>query len=394
MPAADNLLPASFRGVPFKVEREASQHGRRVARHVAPQRDIPTVEDLGRRPREYSVEGYLIGDDYLAQRRTLEAAFERRGPGVLVHPTHGQRNVQVEDVTFEITLRELRFAKFTANFVEAGTLPFPLALVHGPGAAAVAGAAVSSQAETDLAAKLIVKGVPEAVRAAAATAIAQVGTKLQALELAKGTAKDVAALAQQAKKLVDQAAALVLDPPGAAGTLLGAIALAADAAGSAQGSLNAYLSLLELATAPASGSGSTALAAASNSSAVIAAARAGAAAGAVEAAANVPWETRQDAERARDEIAAALDELIEGASDEQFEKLSELRAALVGAVPPADQTLPSLRTIVLRESLPSEVLAYSLYGDVEREPEIVARNRPVHPSFMPAGDPLEVLTDA
>ena len=60
---SDQLRPASFRGVPFVVLAGTVSAGRRLARHEYPQRDIPYMEDMGRRAREYKVEGSIICPD-------------------------------------------------------------------------------------------------------------------------------------------------------------------------------------------------------------------------------------------------------------------------------------------------------------------------------------------
>ena len=80
----ENLVPAAFRGVPFFVERHQSQAaGRRVQVHEYPGRDLPWPEDLGRRTREFEIDGYVVGDDYFAARDALLDACDRPGPGGL-----------------------------------------------------------------------------------------------------------------------------------------------------------------------------------------------------------------------------------------------------------------------------------------------------------------------
>ena len=48
MPWRDNLLSASFRGIPFKVLDTTTQVGRRNVLHQFPFKDVPYVEDLGK----------------------------------------------------------------------------------------------------------------------------------------------------------------------------------------------------------------------------------------------------------------------------------------------------------------------------------------------------------
>jgi hypothetical protein len=77
-----SLIGASFRGVPFFVGESERAGGRRAVGHEFPFRDDPFVR--GPRPpaREFRIDGYVLGDDYLTQRDALLAALEdESGPG-------------------------------------------------------------------------------------------------------------------------------------------------------------------------------------------------------------------------------------------------------------------------------------------------------------------------
>jgi prophage DNA circulation protein len=128
-----NLQPASFNGVPFKVDADTRGSGRRLVPHEFPKRDTPWTEDMGRRARRFIVVAYVIqspdnGFDYRPNRDDLIAALEALGPGTLVHPTLGQDVVEVDE--YKVTeRRELGgYAEFEINFIEAGqqavTSPF------------------------------------------------------------------------------------------------------------------------------------------------------------------------------------------------------------------------------------------------------------------------------
>ncbi|SMG09407.1 DNA circularization protein [Paraburkholderia susongensis] len=123
----DELLPASFRGVPFEVEQDELAAGRRNQLHEYVQRDEPYVEDLGRATRGIRVTGFLNGDDCYEQARALIAAFEEEGPGELVHPWLGRMMVSTDNQlpTLRRTREEGRTIRFDAAFVEAGELVFP-----------------------------------------------------------------------------------------------------------------------------------------------------------------------------------------------------------------------------------------------------------------------------
>lgn len=124
----DNLQDASLRGVPFKVDDDEATFGRRTQTHEYPGRDKPFVEDLGRATRRFSVQAYLIGDDYFEQRNRLIEAIEKPGPCTLVHPYYGEMTVTVtDDVRVRHTRDEGRMCRVEFSFVESGQLSFPTA---------------------------------------------------------------------------------------------------------------------------------------------------------------------------------------------------------------------------------------------------------------------------
>ncbi len=122
----DHIRDASFRGVPFFVDKDQAKGGRRVANHQYARRDRPYAEDLGRKQRGYTLDAYTIGAGALAARDKLIQALEAKGPGTLVHPTLGSLRVQVEDWTVAEDLVAARnICRFTLVFVEAGDIAAP-----------------------------------------------------------------------------------------------------------------------------------------------------------------------------------------------------------------------------------------------------------------------------
>lgn len=122
----DRLMPASFRGVPFSVSDEQGTFGRRVETHEFPGRDQPYTEDLGRATRRYSIQAYVIGDDYFDKRDALIDAVDTPGPGTLVHPYYGEITICVDgEVRISHSGGDGRMCRVDFSFVEAGELTFP-----------------------------------------------------------------------------------------------------------------------------------------------------------------------------------------------------------------------------------------------------------------------------
>ena len=138
----DDLQPAAFRGVPFHVEISTREGGRRIVPHEFPKRNKGFTEDMGRRLRAFTVEGYLIGPDHHRAADALVAALEADGPGLLELPLQGAQSVICD--TFGETQRreDGGFTAVSMTFIEAGSdISSPVAVADT--AAAVLSAALS-----------------------------------------------------------------------------------------------------------------------------------------------------------------------------------------------------------------------------------------------------------
>ncbi|WP_294912340.1 DNA circularization protein [uncultured Gilliamella sp.] len=122
----NNLLPASFRGVPFQVSGTSSEFGRRNQTHEYPFRDVPYTEDIGRSARKNKIDAFVVGDDHKEQAEKLVEAIEEEGAGTLIHPILGELNVNiVGTATVSNSVENGRMSVISFSFVEAGELIFP-----------------------------------------------------------------------------------------------------------------------------------------------------------------------------------------------------------------------------------------------------------------------------
>lgn len=122
MSRADTYLKGSFRGVPFIFVDASSAHGRRGQVNEYPGRDDPYFEDLGRKARQYQLSILVIGPDWRAKRDALLRAFETRGPGTLIHPTHGSLLVVCTDAQPEESTDKLGQSLIRVTFLEQGAV--------------------------------------------------------------------------------------------------------------------------------------------------------------------------------------------------------------------------------------------------------------------------------
>lgn len=115
---SSQLRTAKFNSVSFEVTASSIQFGRRNQIHEYPQRDECYVEDLGRAKRQFTVTGFLIGDDYIAQTKRFIKALESDSPGKLIHPWLGTLDVAVIDTPKVTWSYALGYSSVEVTFVE------------------------------------------------------------------------------------------------------------------------------------------------------------------------------------------------------------------------------------------------------------------------------------
>lgn len=395
----DNLRAASFRGVKFNVETAEMTVGRRLARHEYPQRDIPYQEDMGRRARGYQVEAFVLGDpngdnDYMIGRDALLEALEKEGPGQLIHPYHGTLQVSVlGDSKLTESTREGGMAKFSITFEEAGKQ-------------------IEPNTSTDTGAKL-----DSSVNACDASFSKEFSDNFTIADQPDFVVDDALDKAQSCIDLPDVSLGdlswLRANPASALGALLpenlresldngltfalGVLALVDGA--------SAWTSLLDfggnlLSTA------STALAATpsratqlSNQAALGNLVQQAAISRQVAALADSSPATLEETRAVRSQIVEATD-LVLFADDvgaETAAAVVQLRTDALAHLAATTVDVPSLVPVTPQAVVPAIVLAHDFYGaswqSEGRDEDLIARNRVKHPGFVPAGAPLQFVSE-
>lgn len=385
------LVGASFRGVPFLVDTSEYSGGRRTVVKEFPLRDQPEVEDLGRATRTFPVEGYVLGDDYLPQRDALIDALDNRsGPGQLLHPTYGALQVICTNLKVRESKREGGFAAFAIEFTEAAAQPRNPTVE--PDAAELLDASATAALEAsgaDYAAVLQVEDLPGWVFDSIADVITSATEAVDQLVGPVLTeAQDLAALKSKLDALQVDALHLARRPLDLAAALDDLLLTFSDP----------FLlpRLLRLyAFMPPERPGGTTLnreVEISNFDAVLALVRRGIAIQAARLAPLADFDSYEAAVEVRDAVAEMLDEQLEVAGDEAFTPLQQLRADLVRSVPGEGSDLAHVVRYTPPAVVPSLVLAHRLYGDLEREEDLIGRNRIQNPAFIRGAEELEVLS--
>lgn len=389
----DELYLASFRGVAFEVRDTRGVFGRRKDVAEYPGGDEPTVEDLGRKAHVWTLQAFVIGDDYLEQkRRLIEACNNAKDGGTLVLPHYGP--LPVENTVCECTETNAAggFAAFNLEFVRVPGKPPAYAARASLTAIDTAADAVADQGEAATAEGLAAANVPEFVRAASASKLQEFAATLRAADAFRGATDAAAELAADLDLLIGTAAQVVTSPAEAAASIKVSLERVLAAAGNGLGAFNAYRVLFELQATELGSETSLGAAADNNAKLIAQQARRAAFAGAARALVRVQWSSYDDAVSARAQLLEPLDLELETAELEGYGALLELRAQLVLAVPGQTRDLPRLVRFTLPRRTSVVELAYQLFDDVERAREIHDRNRFSHPGRIGADELIEVLS--
>lgn len=134
------LQPGSWRGVGFVMDAAETKTGRRVAVHEYPYRDTVWPEDLGKLPRRFSFQAFIVGDDCYERRDAMVAACEQAGAGTLVHPTLGVVQCVLLDFTTTDRRERGRVVELAFQFIIAGDIQPQSSIATGDNVIAMAGA--------------------------------------------------------------------------------------------------------------------------------------------------------------------------------------------------------------------------------------------------------------
>lgn len=392
----DKLRKPSFRGVPFHWESSDVEFGQRIARHDYPQRDESYFEPMGKIPREFYLDLYVIGPDYMEGRDRLMSALEEPGPGTLVHPTFGTLTVTVIGrPRLRETTREGGMARFTVLFARSGENKYPSQTVDTAGSVSTQSAATVAAAKTDFVKSFTVANQPAFVQNSVITSIQGVTTKLNSIMATFPTTALASSILSEIRRFESAIASAILAPKGLADSITGMVTDALGMflpSGRISMALSAYntsyISTSIKLTTPSR------IREAANLQAIDRLVKVTSLAVAAEAATEVEYATFQDAVATRTQVLTALENAITTMPDEIKSQLHPLRTAMIRFYRADSADLSRIVSVEIPATLPALVVAHNLYGDATRAAEIVSRNRLPHPGFVPGGRPLEVLTNA
>lgn len=354
--------PASFRGVGFRVQSEDMSGNRRLSVSPVAYSDRSVIEDMGRDPHGFQVTAYLVSDRADVEAKRLVSVLSVKGAGTLVLPMHGRVRARAVSWSRSRDKDRAGYVAFSIDFIEDGLSLAPFSLVPGVqiladllslGAAIVGAALAANYGAT--------AWDRDRNRTAASAAERRAVTII-------GVAKDKPSAA--ALDGFSRATAVVDDDVAGFGSAMliawRAHALSGDAA-------DAYRSLEKEVLSP--GDHLTGLA----EQVCLAAALS-------LATVRRDYLAQQDAARTRESLSALLLPVVEASADlgaDVFEWLSGVTGEMALELSRVAADRAPLVRVETGLSMSAARLAYDLYGDPARAPELVGRNKVATPVFMP-----------
>jgi prophage DNA circulation protein len=402
------LWPASYKGVPFFVEKDYEDGSRRIVEHEFPMRDDPFLEDLGEGVRHYEVDAYVASDAADADAASVIAICATRGPGALVLPAHGP--VIVRCLTFQRNRSKDKhgFLALQLKFTREGVAGALVSVASLANLVFVTAESTALQAALSFAAATLTAGQPNYVIDAAVNGIQNNAATLEAVRTSTRVDAETSAAQRVEIAAIFDAAGSVTETPaigaGVYATQAGtdtnspAVDLAARIVASARDLSEAMPASEAIATfeevfttaqvviAPPLYVTPGTLQEVANADAANQAIRLAALIGYSEAIARVALTDRPSAISLRANVAEHFEAelLVVNARDlDLAHAIMSLRDKVIDYLSRAVLDLAPVVTVESNLTMPSLFFAWRLYQDPNRSTEIVARNRVIHPSFMP-----------
>ena len=398
------LLPASFRGIPFFVERHDFVGGRNSVQHEPPNRNSSFAEDMGRKPQGYNITGHILGDNYFFIRDALISAMETEDSGILVHPYLGVKEVQPGQFTFTEDTSEGRICTFQLNFTEAGDPSFPIAFLDSVTDFVTSVVATVAIVQNAFQLAYSVSQLPGFARESAKALLNDFSTSVRAnIAGISGDDSNQASLNKRLNDFDSNAEVLAANPASLAGEVNEILSLVRDLPQDPPDSSTVDIvsgrdekldALFQLATfdsdnADVEETTPTREREKDNADAIVNLVRQLAVIKLAENAIEKDFKSLDEAIAIRDQIIDLIEEQLslESIEDDTFKTLSIFKAKVVSAIPVGD--LASVETIELLQTLPSIVVTYDLYESPDNEGDLIDRNKIENPQFV-SGE-IEVL---
>lgn len=391
----DRLQRGSFRGVPFYLETNSYSGGRRQIEHAFPNKEQGFIEDNGRRDGRHQMQLYVVGDNYDIARDALEQALESdQGAGTLIHPRRGAIQVVVGEFSITESTAEQGMARFDVLFLEAKKRPQPTSEIDSQAIVASAADQTLESIKAGFVSTYKTDGFPQFVAESSQNQLQNLVSDLRGINSRLNAAQQpISDFFRDIDSLGNELGSLIRQPANLVNRVVGGIAAIAGVINDVNASIAVYENLARV--VPPNVSAFDTPSRQQEQANAQAINRMQAQAAAVEAArasSALSYDSYQQATAIRDRVVALLDEQLLTADDDTYTTMRDLRAKVVQDIRARGADLSRIENYTPTQTAPALVVAYRLYGDAEREQEIIKRNNIKNPAFVQGGQALEVLS--
>lgn len=385
----ERYLKASFRNVEFVVTNAGNDGGRRTVKHTFPNNDTPYFEDLGRKNPQFTLEAFVVGEDYDAQRNKLENALNTPDFGRLVHPYKGAIDVVCIDYNVTETSNEGGVARFSITFGTQNEIVLTEEFVSTKLNAVVKKKSFLEKVQAWFAEAYAIGKAPMAILDKAKAGLDEISNTIASV-------KKVASLYDEYNQAINNLKgsilSIALDAEDLGKKIQDIVDFGTDAQGSLSSVPNAKAQVAELRTLVLPSSALVVNNVIDNQKILQSKIALGSIVGLVG---EVSFGSIQEASLFRDYVTNSINALIESdlVTDDEFSALQDLRTAMNVALEEQVENLSQLREVVVGDTVPAIVVSASLYGTIDKAEEIVARNEIEHNGFCNGAIPLKVLVN-
>ena len=406
----DNLLDGALDGVPFEYEEVDNRFGRRTTVHEFPDREDPFTDDHGKKARRFSIRAFLVGENYSSTRDALIEVCEAAGDKVFTHPYRGDFGVKIDgECNYKERSDQGRYCEFTIPLVEAG-LAFPqIQLLTLPNIGFIVPSLNAKIPNTRFSLLGAIGAVLKSIIAGlnkAAAALRKVNGKIAgALNLVDSLSGAIDAFVDALDTLIATPGALLNELTQLCNSIMGLIDTFVDLVPTLDVTVEepdfpaltlevleemfGFVTVAEAIPTPTPQSEQEI----EGHAVITKVFQTASLAAGTEQLAKLTLDSSEQAKSIMTNLADKFDlMLVQDFEPDIMESLTALKGAMVEHFSKQAATLPSVTTERINYPEPALTVSYRLYGQAELDTDIIKRNRIRHPTFVPAGVDLEVLT--
>jgi len=399
----EDLKEASLDGVAFQYEEVNGDIGADNAIHDVATSGRPVIEPISEGAELFTLNAWLVGEDYMIDRDRLIEVLRTPGTHRFVHPTRGTFQVGLASrVRTSERRTEQGMWRATFTLVVAEDQAFPLirdARTAVTDQVGVLNLSLLDAYQRRFRPGAFVKGIIGAIGLATGAMRLAEGKIQSAMNLTEAFGDAVTGFTKQAESLIRKPDDMINGLTSTAlGIFAGVVSFDPDLVNSLQRSQSTFTQALSLmfdldrpdeSTTTPEGALEQ-----QNSVQFWLANRVSTVAASANALVDLEFASSDEVFAFQSQYLDVFDQLAADPDldDQLYVQIRQLKAVVFGYLSDIAQQLPSITTYTTAKTLPSLVIAYTLYTDAERDLEIVARNDIKRPTFVPPRT-LEVLDE-